>query len=149
MFINYEYNASQVSPEGFLDGVQYSVNFCGDLRATFSSTNPDGIDNNYYAVIVEKIKMDRVTDGRTVLELHWPITVQIEKINDIYLASNMDFNIHEMADSREEVLRQFQISFIHFWYYYRSIDNAQLTGFGKRLKALFENICKKSTDANS
>jgi len=146
MYTNSGYSTSNEFAIGFLAGVTYTANFLGKIQYDFSAIESQEIinDYDYYDEInFEDIQLDSISDGVIELKLNWPLTVRVEKQGDIYLASNIDFNVHEIGDSKMDVIHKFQSTFIHFWNYYKDIDDNQLIGFAKRLKALFSSIVKE------
>lgn len=140
------YSASNEFAIGFIAGATYTANAIGAISSHFTSIHPGKIlyDDYYEVTDREDVRLTRITNGTIELELNWPLTVNIEREGNIYLASNIDFNIHEIGESKDEVIQEFQASFIHFWDYYKDIDDNQLIGFAKRLKALFSGIVKNN-----
>lgn len=146
MYTKSGYSTSNEFAIGFLVGATYTANFLGKIQYDFSSIESQEImnDYDYYDEInFEDIQLDSISDGVIELKLNWPLIVRVEKEGDIYIASNIDFNVHEISDSKMDVIHKFQSTFIHFWNYYKDIDDDQLIGFAKRLKALFSSIVKE------
>ena len=140
-----KYSTSNEFSIGFMTGVAYTANRIGSISSHFTSIHPGKILNDFYyeGANQENVRLTRITNGTAELELNWPLTVSVEREGNIYIASNIDFNIHEIGESKEEVIKEFQTTFIHFWNYYKGMDNNQLTGFAKRLKALFNGIVRE------
>lgn len=107
----------------------------------FSSTLPGEIAFDYWGpASVEKVKLTQVSDGRQSFDLNWPLIVSVEKSDDVYFASNQDFNLHEIGRTKEEALEEFQRAFLHLWRHFKNRPRTQFVGFGRRLKALFDEI---------
>ena len=143
MFIDKNYSTSYLS--GFINGVYTANNIHSVLRDnSFSSSQPsEDISSNYgTSTKQEKLTLEKLTLDDLLLKLNWPVTIILEQDDEYFIASNEDLNIHGIGSSRQEALTDFELSFIHFWKYYKDIKEDDVIGYAKRLKVLFNEIVR-------
>jgi hypothetical protein len=77
--------------------------------------------------------------GRTLFPSK-PIGVQVTQDGPLFFAGNEALNVVGTGTSLEEAVLDLEHHIIHFWEYYRSLEDSQVTGDAVRLKKLFSNI---------
>ncbi|MCD6117927.1 hypothetical protein J7K93_13000 [bacterium] len=151
MNINVEgYNASSYVEYGFILGHIYTVGVLSQADNNFSFSQRNiNIDNYSFSSPEVTIFVHEITLNDKVIKLSWPLVLTIQYIEDIVTISNDDLNIYAVGNSMEHAIKEFNHHFFHFLTYYRNIPDDKLTGYAKRLKALFQKIVKEEKDANS
>ena len=77
--------------------------------------------------------------GRTFLPSK-PIGINVTRDGAWFFAENESLNVVGTGGSIEEALLDVEHHIVHFWQYYRSLQDSQVTGDAVRLKKLFSNL---------
>lgn len=77
--------------------------------------------------------------GRTFLPSK-PIGIQVTQDGAWFFAENEALNVVGTGGSLEEAVFDLEHHIVHFWQYYRSLQDSQVTGDAVRLKHLFSNL---------
>lgn len=77
--------------------------------------------------------------GRTLFPSK-PIGVHVTQDGPWFFAGNEALNVVGTGTSLEEAVLDLQHHIIHFWEYYGSLQDSQVTGDAVRLKQLFSNL---------
>ncbi len=136
------YDTPSIFFSRFIPGRPYTANhFAGVTSHHFSYSDlPADIGRYDSGLNIEKIAIHKIIHHDQIFELNWPICIVIEREQDIVTANNEDLNVYGVGSNKEEALKDFNRSFLHFWKYYREIPNNKIMGHAKRLKSLFSEI---------
>ena len=77
--------------------------------------------------------------GRTFLPLK-PIGINVTQDGAWFFAENEALNVVGTGGSLEKAVLDLEHHIVHFWQYYRSLQDSQVTGDAVRLKRLFSNL---------
>jgi hypothetical protein len=77
--------------------------------------------------------------GRTFLPSK-PIGINVTQDGAWFFAENETLNVVGTGGSLEEAVLDIEHHIVHFWQYYRSLQDSQVTGDAVRLKKLFSNL---------
>ena len=77
--------------------------------------------------------------GRTFLPSK-PIGIMVTQDGAWFFAENEALNVVGTGGSLEEAVLDLEHHIVHFWQYYRSLQDSQVTGDAVRLKHLFSNL---------
>jgi hypothetical protein len=77
--------------------------------------------------------------GRTFLPSK-PIGIMVTQDGAWFFAENEALNVVGTGGSLEEAVLDLEHHVVHFWQYYRSLQDSQVTGDAVRLKHLFSNL---------
>lgn len=80
-----------------------------------------------------------VVSGRTFFPSK-PIGVQVTQEGPWFFAANEALNVVGTGQSLEESVLDLEHHIVHFWEYYGSLQDSQVTGDAVRLKRLFSNL---------
>lgn len=69
-----------------------------------------------------------------------PIIVRIYRDGNLFFAENENLAVCGTGDTPESALQDLRVHIIHFFDYYREIDEGKLTGDSLRLKALYKDL---------
>lgn len=69
-----------------------------------------------------------------------PIGVNVSQDGAWFFAENEALNVVGTGGSLEEAVLDLEHHIVHFWQYYRSLDDSQVTGDAIRLKSIFSNL---------
>ena len=87
-----------------------------------------------------KFPLFRLTvSGRTFFPSK-PIGVQVAQDGSWFFAENEALNVIGTGRSLEEAVLDLEHHIVHFWQYYRSIQDSQVTGDAVHLKKIFSNL---------
>ncbi len=82
--------------------------------------------------------------GRTFLPSK-PIGVHVTQDGSWFFAGNEALNVTGTGGSLEEAVLDLEHHIVHFWEYYGSLQDSQVTGEAVRLKKLFSNLLAEAT----
>lgn len=87
-----------------------------------------------------KFPLFRLTiSGRTFFPSK-PIGVHVAQDGSWFFAENEALNVIGTGRSLEEAVLDLEHHIVHFWQYYRSLQDSQVTGDAVRLKKIFSNL---------
>lgn len=87
-----------------------------------------------------KFPLFRLTiSGRTFLPSK-PIGITVTQDGAWFFAENEALNVVGTGGSPEEAVLDLEHHIVHFWQYYRSLQDSQVIGDAVRLKKLFSNL---------
>ena len=87
-----------------------------------------------------KFPLFRLTvSGRTYFPPK-PIGIQVTRDGVWFFAANETLNVVGTGGSFEEAILDLEHHIVHFWQYYRSLQDSQVTGDAIRLKSIFSNL---------
>lgn len=87
-----------------------------------------------------KLPLFRLTVSGRTFHPSKPIGIQVTQDGNWFFAENEALNVVGMGQSYEEAVLDLEYHIVHFWQYYRSLQDSQVTGDAARLKALFSNL---------
>ncbi len=82
--------------------------------------------------------------GRTLFPSK-PIGVHVTQDGSWFFAGNEALNVIGTGRSIEEAVLDLEQHIVHFWEYYESLQDSQVTGDAVRLKKLFSNLLAEAT----
>lgn len=69
-----------------------------------------------------------------------PIIVKVYRDEDFFFAENENLAVCGTGNTPQDALQDLSLHIIHFFEYYKKLDNSQLIGEALRLKALYQNL---------
>jgi len=69
-----------------------------------------------------------------------PIGVNVTQDGAWFFAENEALNVVGTGGSLEEAVLDLEYHIVHFWQYYRSLEDSQVTGDAIRLKNIFSSL---------
>lgn len=69
-----------------------------------------------------------------------PISVKIYQDEDLFFAENENLAVCGTGETRQEALQDLLLHIIHFFEYYKKLDESKLIGEALRLKELYQNL---------
>lgn len=73
-----------------------------------------------------------------------PIGINVTQDGAWFFAENEALNVVGTGGSLEEAVLDLEHHVVHFWQYYRSLQDSQVTGDAVRLKNLFSNLLSEA-----
>lgn len=119
------------------------------------------IPKDYQKVTFMKIKTDSETDplqvyseireslpifmwrlpakGKTLYSAK-PILVRVYRDGDLFFAENETLDVYGTGDTPQNAIHDLVVHIVHFFKYYKDIDENKLMGNALKLKALYQNL---------
>jgi len=69
-----------------------------------------------------------------------PIAVKVYRDEDFFFAENENLAVCGTGDTPQDALQDLVLHIIHFFEYYKKLDDSQLAGDALRLKTLYQNL---------
>ncbi len=69
-----------------------------------------------------------------------PITVRIYRDEDLFFAENENLSVCGTGNTSENALQDLCLHIIHFFEYYKKLNNSKLIGDALRLKELYQDL---------
>lgn len=69
-----------------------------------------------------------------------PISVKIYRDEDLFFAENENLVVCGTGNTPQDALQDLCLHIIHFFEYYKKLDESKLTGEALRLKELYQNL---------
>ena len=69
-----------------------------------------------------------------------PIAVKVYRDEDFFFAENENLAVCGTGDTPQDALQDLILHIIHFFEYYKKLDDSQLAGDALRLKTLYKNL---------
>ncbi len=69
-----------------------------------------------------------------------PIVVKVYRDEDFFFAENENLAVCGTGNTTQDALQDLALHIIHFFEYYKKLDNSQLAGDALRLKTLYQNL---------
>ncbi len=105
-----------------------------------SSTYEEPVESTETTLKPFKFPLLQLTiSGRTFFPSK-PIGVQVTQEGPWFFAGNEALNVVGTGGSLEEAVFDLEHHIVHFWEYYGSLQDSQVTGDAVRLKKLFSNL---------
>ena len=68
-----------------------------------------------------------------------PILVNVHHDGDLFFAENETLNVYGTGDTPQNAIHDLVMHIVHFFKYYKNIDESKLMGNALKLKALYQN----------
>ena len=72
-----------------------------------------------------------------------PISVKIYREEDFFFAENDFLAVCGTGESQEEAIKDFAMHIVHFYEYYKEMNDANLTGDALKLKDIYNNLLEE------
>ncbi len=69
-----------------------------------------------------------------------PISVKVYRDEDLFFAENENLVVCGTGDTPQDALQDLCVHIIHFYEYYKKLDESKLAGDALRLKELYQNL---------
>lgn len=76
----------------------------------------------------------------TVILSSKPVSVRISKAEVLFFAENENLGIYATGETRIEAIHAFSKELVHFYVHYKRLSWDRVTGEGRRLKKLYEDL---------
>jgi hypothetical protein len=112
--------------------------FPRDLSQTCTYEEDDIVANTLSGPF--KFPLFQLTVSGQTLFASKPIGIKVTQDGPWFFAENETLKVVGTGESYEEAVRDLEQHIIHFWRYYQSLQDSQVTGDAVRLKGLFSNL---------
>lgn len=96
-------------------------------------------ENEHSVPHILKLPVHEFCSDQKVVFSNKPVQITITTEDKIYFAENESLSIYANGDSLESVIEEFSHHLVHFFEYYESKNEDEVTGKAVRLKNLYEN----------
>ena len=123
------------------------------MKNQFMNTANSVIAENIYRQLSNKsfsivVPMIRIPDNTKSIRNTKPITIKIFIEEDIFFAENENLAICGTGESKQEAINDFVMHLIHFYEYYKTINDDILMGEAIRLKKLYNDLFLEESNAD-